>query len=74
MKMPVVIIIIGVTMFISGLIMFYSIELGQTEQVPRLIKNTGTFVGISGMGVSLAGLLLYLINKNQPPIKGQLDT
>jgi len=55
-------------MFITGLILFYTIELGQTEPVLRLIKNTGTFIGISGMGVALAGILLYLINRNEPPI------
>lgn len=61
-------------MFATGLVMFYSIELGQTDPTLRFIKNTGTFVGISGMGVTLAGLLLYLINKNEPPIKEQFDT
>ena len=65
MKMTAAIIITGITMFVAGLTMFYSIELGQTEQIPRLVKNTGTFVGISGMGVSLAGLLLYMIAKKE---------
>ncbi len=67
------IIIIGVTMFAVGLVLFYSIELGQTDPVLRFIKNLGTFVGISGMGVTLAGILLYLINKNEPPIKESFD-
>jgi len=67
------IIIIGVTMFVVGLVLFYSIELGQTDSVLRFIKNLGTFVGISGMGVTLAGILLYLINKNEPPIKESFD-
>jgi hypothetical protein len=74
MKMSIVIAIIGISMFATGLVMFYSIELGQTDPTLRFIKNTGTFVGISGMGVTLAGLLLYLINKNEPPIKEQFDT
>jgi len=39
----------------------------------RLIKNLGTFVGISGMGVTLAGILLYLINKNEPTMKESFD-
>ena len=56
-------------MFGFGLILFYSIELGQTDPVLRFLKNTGTFVGISGMGVGLAGILLYLINKNEPTLK-----
>ena len=73
MKMGIVIAITGLGMFAAGLIMFYSIELGQTEAVPRFIKNAGTFVGISGMGVFLAGVLLYLINKNEPQIKEHSD-
>ena len=67
------IIIIGITMFVVGLVLFYSIELGQTDPVLRFIKNLGTFVGISGMGVTLAGILLYLINKNEPSIKESFD-
>jgi hypothetical protein len=73
MKPGMLIIIIGVTMFVVGLVLFYSIELGQTDPVLRFIKNIGTFVGISGMGVTLAGILLYLINKNEPPIKESFD-
>jgi NADH:ubiquinone oxidoreductase subunit 6 (subunit J) len=68
MKMEVTIMIVGIVMFITGLIMFYSIELGQTDSVLRLIKNTGTFIGLSGMGVTMAGILLYLINRNEVPM------
>jgi hypothetical protein len=68
MKMEVTIMIVGITMFITGLIMFYSIELGQTDSSLRLIKNTGTFIGLSGMGVTMAGILLYLINRNETPV------
>ena len=68
MKMEITIMIAGITMFTTGLIMFYSIELGQTDSLLRLIKNTGTFIGLSGMGVTIAGILLYLINRNEPPI------
>ncbi len=73
MKSGMVLIIIGTTMFVVGLVLFYSIQLGQTDPVLRFIKNLGTFVGISGMGVTLAGILLYLINKNEPPIKESFD-
>jgi len=65
--------VIGISMFISGLVMFYSIEIGQKEQFLRIIKNTGTFIGLSGMGVTLAGILLHLINKNETPIKENFD-
>jgi len=73
MRMGTVIMVIGVSMFIAGLVMFYSIEIGQKDQVLRFIKNTGTFIGLSGMGVTLAGILLHLISRNQPPIKESFD-
>lgn len=73
MRMSVGIAITGIGMFVTGLIMFYSIELGQTDPVLRFIKNTGTFGGISGMGVFLAGILLYLIGKNEPQMKEHVD-
>jgi len=73
MKTGMPIIIIGLIMFVVGLVFFYSIELGQTDPVLRLIKNIGTFVGLSGMGVALAGILLNIINRNEPPIKENYD-
>lgn len=60
-------------MFVSGLVMFYSIELGQTDYNLRLIKNIGTFMGLAGMGVTLAGILLNLISKSQQPIQENYD-
>jgi len=73
MRMGVSMIIIGGIMFILGLLMYYSIELGQTDQLLRFIKNSGTFIGLSGMGVTLAGILLYLINRNESPIQENYD-
>jgi len=73
MKMEIMIIIIGVIMFITGLIMFYSIELGQIDSLLRTVKNIGTFIGLSGMGVTLAGILLYLINRNELPMAETFD-
>jgi len=72
-KTGMLVIIIGAIMFAAGLVFFYSIELGQTDLVLRFIKNMGTFIGLCGMGVILAGILLYLINKNEPPIKEYYD-
>ncbi len=73
MKVGIMIIIIGIIMFVVGLVFFYSIELGQTDPILRFIKNMGTFIGLSGMGVALAGILLYLLDKNEPPIKEYYD-
>ncbi len=73
MKIGMIVIIIGLIMFVVGLVLFYSIELGQSDPVLRFIKNMGTFIGLSGMGVSLAGILLYLLDKNEPPMKEYYD-
>ena len=65
-------IIIGGGMFILGLVLFYLINPEENKNV-EFIKNIGTFVGLSGMGVTLAGILLYLINRNEKPIKENYD-
>ena len=65
-------IIIGVGMFILGLFLFYLINPEGNKNL-EFIKNMGTFVGLSGMGVTLAGVLLYLINRNEKPIKENYD-
>ena len=64
--------IIGVGMFILGLVLFYLINSEENKNL-EFIKNMGTFVGLSGMGVALAGVLLYLINRNEKPIKENYD-
>lgn len=59
----------GLIMFVAGLFMFYSVALGQTDPILRIVKNAGTFTGLAGIGVILAGILLYLINKAELPIQ-----
>ena len=63
---------IGISMFIVGLILFYFIDTTENRDL-EMIKNSGTFVGLSGMGVTLAGILLYLISRNEQPIKENYD-
>ena len=70
MKTGMPLIIIGGSMFILGLMLFYLID---GSGILKFIKNIGTFVGLSGIGVTLAGILLYLINKNEQPIKENYD-
>ena len=72
MKSGIPLIIIGTSMFILGLMLFYWIP-GRTENVLEFVKNMGTFVGLSGMGVTLAGIIVYLINRNVQPIKEDYD-
>ena len=68
--MPLV--VIGIGMFLMGLMLFYLIDPGENNNL-EFIKNMGTFVGLSGMGVTLAGILLYLISRNEQPIKENYD-
>lgn len=58
--------IIGMIMFAAGLGMFYSIEMGQFEPEYRLVKNTGIFVGLAGIGATMAGVLLMLFSRSEP--------
>ena len=52
--------------------LFYLISPQENKNL-EFIKNMGTFVGLTGMGVTLAGILLYLISKNEQPIKENYD-
>jgi len=70
MKTGVPLMIVGGSMFILGLLLFYLID---GSEILKFVKNIGTFVGLSGIGVTLAGILLYLINKNEQPIKENYD-
>ena len=72
MKSGIPLAIIGTSMFIMGLILFYLINPEENKNL-EFIKNIGTFVGLSGMGVTLAGILVYLLNKNEQPIKENFD-
>ena len=64
--------IIGGSMFILGLILFYSITPEDNVNLEN-VKNIGTFVGLTGIGVAVAGILLFLINRNPQPINENYD-
>ncbi len=68
------IVIVGIVMFLAGLVMFYPIERGHTEPLLGLVKNAGTFIGLSGVGVIVAGMLLLLIRRNTPPLQEGIGT
>jgi len=71
-KSGIPLLVIGISMFILGLLLFYLINPEENKNL-EIIKNTGTFVGLSGIGVTLAGILVYLLNKNEQPIKKNYD-
>lgn len=74
MKSGDAIIVAGVIMVICGLVLFYVVQSSlQIESFFRTIKHAGTFIGLLGIGVTLAGGLLYLINRNQPQIQENFD-
>ena len=73
MRTGVPLMAIGISMFILGLILFYIIDYSENKNL-EIIRNTGTFVGLTGIGVSVAGVLLFLINRNPQPITENFDT
>ena len=73
MKAGLPLIIIGTIMFIIGLVLFYSIQMGQTDSNLRFVKNIGTFIGLTGIGVAFAGMVIFLISRNTPPIQENFD-
>ena len=72
MKTGMPLVAIGIGMFLMGLMLFYLIDPRENNNL-EFIKNMGTFVGLSGMGVTLAGILLYLISRNEQPMKENYD-
>ena len=65
--------VIGISMFILGLILFYTMDHSENKNL-EIIRNTGTFVGLTGIGVAVAGVLLFLINRNPQPIPENFDS
>ena len=74
MRTGVIIIVSGFIMTSLGLFLFYSIQssIGLDPEL-RAIKHAGTFIGLMGIGVTIAGILLYLINRNQPTVSEVQD-
>ena len=67
-------ILTGIIMIISGLVLFYSIENNHgLDQLLRQVKHGGTFVGLMGIGVMMAGILLRLMEREQVPIQEDFD-
>jgi len=70
MKIEPAIILSGIIMIITGLGLFYSIQNNSDlDQLLLYAKHGGTFVGLMGIGVIMAGILLRLMEKEQPPIE-----
>ena len=62
--------IFGIIMIISGLVLFYSIPTDPSlDDSLRSLKHWGTFVGLMGIGIVMAGILLRLMGREEPPIQ-----
>ena len=74
MKLNSVIIVSGIALVVSGLILFYSIQnIPDLKPELRTLKHLGTFAGLSGIGVVIAGILLTLTSRQQPPIEENFE-
>ena len=68
MKLGSATVLAGIIMIILGAALFYSIEAeSNLDDTLRFIKHGGTFVGLMGIGVVMAGILLYLIAREEVP-------
>lgn len=64
----------GIIMIISGLILFYVIQNNpDLDHLLRQVKHGGTFVGLMGIGVMMAGILLRLMEKEEVSIQEDFD-
>jgi NADH:ubiquinone oxidoreductase subunit 2 (subunit N) len=74
MKGESIIIMTGMIMVIAGVVLFYSIQNNpDLDQLLRQVKHGGTFVGLMGIGVTVAGILLRLMEKEEVPIQEDFD-
>ena len=61
-------------MIIVGVILFYSLEsIPNLEPEMKKLKHGGTFVGLSGIGVMFAGILLTLTSRQQKSIQEDFE-
>ena len=74
MKGESIIIMTGISMIVAGVVLFYSIQNNpDLDQLLRQVKHGGTFVGLMGIGVTVAGILLRLMEKEEVPIPEDFD-
>jgi hypothetical protein len=74
MKSGTALILSGIVMLVIGLGFFYSIQNNpDLDELLRYLKHGGTFVGLMGIGVIMAGILLYLMGKEETPIEENYD-
>ena len=61
-------------LIVCGVVLFYSLQNSPNlDPVWRNVKHWGTFAGLSGIGVVIAGILLTLTRRQQPPIQEDFE-
>ena len=61
-------------MIVSGFVLFYLIQNEPgLDQSLHYVKHGGTFVGLMGIGVMTAGILLRLMEREEIPIQEDSD-
>jgi len=73
-KLNSVIIISGIILIVCGLVLFYSLQnIPDLEPELKALKHLGTFAGLSGIGVVIAGILLTLTSRQQPSFEKNFE-
>jgi hypothetical protein len=55
-------------------LLFYFIENSSNlDNVVKYTKHAGIYVGLLGIGVTIAGILLQIMGREQPPIQEDVD-
>ncbi|MFB5633844.1 MAG: hypothetical protein ACE5SV_03190 [Candidatus Nitrosomaritimum aestuariumsis] len=74
MKIGIAIVIFGLVMIVCGLVLFYSIPTDPSlDGSTRALKHGGTFAGLMGIGIVMAGILLHLMSREEPQIQENFD-
>jgi len=74
MKSESAIILSGIIMISSGFLLFYVMDNSlNLDNVVRYTKHAGIFVGLLGIGVTIAGILLRLTGRELPSIQENTD-
>jgi len=74
MKLNSVITISGILLIVCGLVLFYSLQnIPDLDPELKALKHLGTFAGLSGIGVVIAGILLMLTSRQPSSIQENFE-
>jgi len=74
MKLNSVITISGIVLIICGGMLFYSLQnIPNLDSELKALKHLGTFAGLAGIGVVIAGILLTLTSRQQPTVQENFE-